>query len=71
MASSGCHFIKVLSTTIAYSLAAIATDLCRQFTYGSRDHDIQRMPCSSRIISETLPGIHTMEKFLKFSQLCN
>ena len=27
------------------------------------EHGIQSMPCSSRIISEMLPKIHTMEKF--------
>ena len=27
------------------------------------EHGIQCMPCSSQIISEMLPEIHTMEKF--------
>ena len=59
MTSSGCHYVKVLSTA-GYSLVAFVTDLrvCCHVTYDSREHGI----CSSRIISEMLPEIQTIEK---------
>ena len=34
------------------------------------EHGIQCMPCSSLIISEMLPEIHTVEKF-DLSQICD
>ena len=34
-----------------------------EFAVIQEEHGIQSMPCSSQIISEMLPEIHTMEKF--------
>ena len=31
--SLGCHFVKVLSTTVGYSLVAMVTDLCHHLTF--------------------------------------
>ena len=68
MTSSGCYSVKVLSTTVDYFLVAMVRDLFRHLIHDSRrawhtlKHGIQCMPCSSRIISELLPEIHTMEK---------
>ena len=61
MASSGCHFVMVLSTIVGYSLVAMVTDFLS--SHDSREHGIQCMPCFFRIISEILPEIHTIEKF--------
>ena len=57
----------MLSITVGNSLVAMVPDLCRHLTYISREHGIQCMPCSTRIISEILTENHTMEKldFLK------
>ena len=71
VASSECHTVKILSTTVGYSLFAMIIDLCRHLTYNSRgawhtryamllskeEHGIQGMPCSSQIISKMLPEI--------------
>ena len=73
MTSSGCYSVKVLSATVDYFLVAMVRDLFRHLIHESRrawyslEHCIQCMPYSSRIISELLPEIHTMEKcdFLK------
>ena len=35
--SSGCHSVKVLSTTVGYYPVAKVTDLCRQLTYDSTE----------------------------------
>ena len=32
-----CHSVKVLSTTVGYSLATAVTDLYRNLTYDSRE----------------------------------
>ena len=37
VASSGCHFVKVLNITVGHSLFAMVTDLCRHLTYDSRE----------------------------------
>ena len=50
--SRGCHFVKVLSTTVGYSLVAMVTDLLCHLTIIREEHCIQNMPCSSQIISE-------------------
>ena len=34
--SSGCHSVKVLSTTFGYSLVAVVTDMYCHLTYNSR-----------------------------------
>ena len=64
--SLGCHSVKVLSTTVGYSLVAVITELCCHLTYDSRGawHRVYAMLLS---ICETLPEIQTMEKcdFLK------
>ena len=63
--SSGSHSVKVPSTTIGYSLVAMVTDLCyvviSLMILG--EHGIQCMPCSSQLISETLPEIQTVAKY--------
>ena len=40
----------------------MVTDQCHHLMIRG-EHGIQCMPCSSQIISEILPEIHTMEKF--------
>ena len=69
MISLGRHSAKVLSKTVdtCNSIVAMVRDLRRHLTYNSREHGIQCMPCFSKIISEMLLDIHTMEKcdFLK------
>ena len=67
--SSGCRYIKVLSTIAGNTLVALVTDLSPHLTYDSREHSIQCMPCSSRIINEMAPEIHTMKKNMIFSNL--
>ena len=59
MTSSGCHSVKLLSTTVGYSLAAMVTDLCRHIIYDWRDV----WPCFSRMIREMLAKILSIEKF--------
>ena len=63
----------MLSTTVGNSVVAMVPDLCRHLTYISREHGIQCMPCSTRILSEILPENHTMEKldFLKTYFFCS
>ena len=68
MTLSGCQSVKVLCTTVGYSLC-YGTDLCRHLTYDSREHGIHCMPYPSRIISEMLPEINTMEKFIFFKSI--
>ena len=34
--SSGCHYVKVLSTTVGYSLVAMIPDICCHLAYDSR-----------------------------------
>ena len=67
MTSSRMPFCQGTCTTVAYSIAAMVTYLCRHPTYDSRGawHTVHAM--FSRIISEMLPEVHTMEKcdFLK------
>ena len=81
--SSGCYSVKVQGTPVCKSIVAMVTDLWCHLTYDWRgawlsnydvislkigeEHGIQCMPCPSKIISEMLPEIHTMEKcyFLK------
>ena len=67
--SSGCHSVKVLSTTVGYSLVAMVTSILKiVISLMIRgEYGIQCMPCSSQMISEMLPEIHTVEKcdFLK------
>ena len=60
--SSGCHSVKVQSTTVGYSIVAMVTDLCSHLIMIRGEHGIQCMPRSSRIIGEMQPEIHTMEK---------
>ena len=59
-----CHSVKVLSTTVGYSIVAMT--LWYQLTYNPRGawHTV---PCSPRIISEMILESHAMEKcdFLK------
>ena len=62
MTSSGCHYVDALTATARSSLVAMVTVLCRHLTI-RRNHGIQCVPCFSRIISEMLLEIHTMEKF--------
>ena len=65
--SSGCRSVKVLSTTVGYSLAAMVTDLCYNLSYDSRGAWHTAYAMLLGIISEMLPEIHIMEKcdFLK------
>ena len=51
-----------LSTIVGYSLVAMVTDYVVISLMISGEHGIQCMPCSSQIISDMLPEIHTMEK---------
>ena len=50
--SSGCHSVKIRSTTVDYYLDAMVTDLCCPLTIRG-EHGIQ---------CKMLPEIHTMEK---------
>ena len=63
MTSSGCHSVKLLSTTVGHSLVAMVQIYVVLSLVIRVEHGIHCRPCSNRIISEMLPDIHTMEKF--------
>ena len=59
--ASRCHSVKVLTTTVGYSLVAMVTDLCCHLTYGSRG--AWNTMCAMFLSNyEMLPEIHTIEK---------
>ena len=62
MGSPECHFEKVLSTAVGYSLVGMVRDICRHLIMIPGEHGIQCVPCFSGIICEMLSEIHTMEK---------
>ena len=64
----GRHYVSVLNTTVGYSLGAMISDLVCHLNIIREEHGIYCMPCSSQIISEMLPEIHTTEKYY-FSNL--
>ena len=53
MTSLGCYSVKILSTTVGYSLVSMVTDLCRRLTGAC--HTVYAM-------SEILAEIHSLEK---------
>ena len=59
MTSLGCHSVKVLSTTVGYSLVATVTDPCHHLTYDSRG----AWHILPQIICEMLPAIEKIAFF--------
>ena len=58
------HSVKVLRTTVGYSLTVMITDLCRHRIMIRGEHGIQCKSCFPRIIREMLPKINAMGKII-------
>ena len=56
MTSTGCHSVKIQSTTAGYYLAAMVTDLCRHLTNDWREaqHTVYAMLLSNYKFDTTL-----------------
>ena len=63
MTTSGCRSVKILSTTVGYSLVAMVTDLRHLLTYDSRGawHTVYAMLHSNYKWCST--EINTVEKY--------
>ena len=57
-----CHSVKILNPTVGYSIVAMQQIFGVISLIIWKEQGIQCMPCSSQIISEIIPEIHTMEK---------